>query len=312
MIRYLILRLIGMLATLFFIVSLVFFITSAAMNIIWSPHGPFIDGIYLAWDQYISYLTNVFTQWDWGTTGIYRLPVWDVVLAKAPLTLIINLIVFFLYVTIGIALGIISAKRKHSFTDKTISVVTLMYSSLPSFILIFPLIVVLGFRWGIVPWRYPLYLDGFAQMVGLLIPLLALSGQPIATLTRAVRAELLENFDSEYYLLAKTKGLKTNQRLYRHALRNSMVPILPQIPAIFAVVLLNSFFVEVVYNVPGVAKLFLDSMYQPMMDTGYFDIQPHVVTVIACFYAIIHLSITLIMDVSLAFVDPRIQIIGKQ
>ena len=312
MIRYLAFRFIGIILTLFFIVSIVFFITSAAMNIIWSPHGPYMDGIYLAWDQYTAYITNIVTHWDWGTTGIYRLPTWDVVLEKAPLTLKINIIVFFLYVTIGIALGIVSAKRKHSLTDKTISVITLMYSSLPSFILIFPLIVVLGFRLDLVPWRYPLYLSGFAQTIGLVIPLLALSGQPIATLTRSVRAELIESFDSDYYLLAKTKGLKTNQRLYRHALRNSMVPVLPQIPSIFAVVLLNSFFVEVVYNVPGVAKLFLDSMYQPMMDTGYFDIQPHVVTVIACFYAIIHLSITLAMDISLAFVDPRIQIIGKR
>ncbi len=311
MIKYIFYKTVFLGFVLFAILSITYYITTLAMVMIWSPSSPFLGDAAIAWSRYIIYIEGIFYRGEWGTVGTYNTPAWEFVADRAKITLFINFSVFFLYVTIGIALGIFSAVKNGSKVEKTISSVTLAYSGLPSFIIVFPLIVILGFRLGWVPYLYPYNATGIDILIGLIIPLLALSGQPIASLTRMVKAELVEGLESEFMLLTKTKGLSKNKALFRHAFRNSIIPVVPQIPPIFAFVLLNSFFVEIFYNVNGLAKLFLDSVYEPMMDFGVFNIDTELVGVIVTFYAIVTLSVSYIADVSLVLIDPRIKLGSK-
>jgi oligopeptide transport system permease protein len=312
LIKYILKRLVWMVITLALILTLVFIITRTSMILIWMPRQPFMDALMSAITQYVSYLEGVVTRWDWGLSR-HGKDVWELFFTKLPFSMNINLIAFAIYLPIGVLLGTIAAVKKNSWFDNVISFLTMIFSSIPSFILIFAFIMVFGYVLKWWPPQSPSVLaDGALKWKGLAIPVLVLSFQPIATLTRALRGELVETLNSDHLLLARAKGLNFRQLLFRHTFRNSLVPVIQLIPATFITVLTNSFFVEIVYGIPGLAGLFLDSIYQPMMDTGYFFIDTNTIMPISAFYAAIGLVAALVVDVAYVFIDPTMKIGSKR
>ena len=135
------------------------------------------------------------------------------------------------------------------------------------------------------------------------MPILALAFDPIARVARYLRAELAETMNSEFMLLAKTKGLTYAQSTVRHGLRNSMVPMMNIIIPMFANVLGGSLVVESIFSVPGMGGLMVDSI----------NASDHMLTVsILVFYAMISLITVLIVDISYGIVDPRVRMGGKK
>ena len=131
-----------------------------------------------------------------------------------------------------------------------------------------------------------------------IIPILALSLGPIAGLTRYARAELSEVLTSDFILLARTKGLNRFQTTVRHALRNSMVPLMPMIIGSFVGILSGSLILETIYGIPGVGGIFKASL----------DVQDYNLTMtILAFYTIIGLFAVLLTDLLYGVVDPRIR-----
>ena len=155
----------------------------------------------------------------------------------------------------------------------------------------------------VFPIIYNVSAKGLLRWQSMFMPILALAFDPIARVARYLRAELAETMNSEFMLLAKTKGLTYAQSTVRHGLRNSMVPMMNIIIPMFANVLGGSLVVESIFSVPGMGGLMVDSI----------NASDHMLTVaILVFYAMISLITVLIVDISYGIVDPRVRMGGKK
>ena len=135
----------------------------------------------------------------------------------------------------------------------------------------------------------------FHSMLG---PVIALSFGEIASLCRFTRAELTETLTSDYMLLARTKGLTRAQATSRHALKNAMVPILPMIISSFVGILGGSMIIEQIFGVPGVGRLYIQSIN--LLDYDVFMVD-------CVFYTFVSLLAGIVVDLSYGFIDPRIR-----
>ncbi len=255
--------------------------------------------------QYTSWLKNVLTEWNWGTsTKIHvNVPAFSIISTRMPLTLYLNIATLFFYLPFGFALGIITALKKDTFIDNIGQIVIMVFLSLPSLVFILILIIIFSYKMdGFLPSLFPLVgVEDWKTMAkGFVIPVVA-SGLPaIAGFTRMLRAELAEVLTSEFVLLAKTKGLSHTQAVLRHAIRNSIVPMVPIIIGSFAGLLGGSFIMESVYAIPGVGKVTLQALA-----FGNYDY--NVIMASNAFYGAIALVTILIVDLSYGIVDPQIR-----
>ncbi|MFW5794584.1 MAG: ABC transporter permease [Bacillota bacterium] len=313
MLKYIIMRILWMIAILLIILTIIYFTTSLVMMDIWiRPKIHFPDNFRIVYFRYIDYFKKVIFEWDWGKSE-EGVSVWLIFKDKAPITLKINFFTLIGFTIIGSVLGFIQAITKDSFIDHFIGIFTMTFSSIPAIFLIFPLILLLGYRWELLPTQYPHHTDPIGeQYLGLIIPFLALAGYAIATLARIVRGEILDSLSSNYILLARTKGLTRKQAIVKHCLRNSIVSILPHLPSLFLGTLLSSILMEEVYGIRGLAAWYLDSMHRTIFDTGYYYIIIPNAVIISMFYVLIAVVFTLIVDLLYGLVDPRIKIYSKK
>ena len=239
----------------------------------------------LGWDkpilvQYGIYLRNLFTKFDIGTS----------------LKVLLGL-------PLGIVLGIFAALKKNTWIDHVVSVVIVIFISVPSFVLAFFLQYFLSFKAG---W-FPLVMFSKAEAGGLftwkmvyslMLPIMASAFYEIAYFARTVRAELTEALTSDYMLLARTKGLTQSKAVIHHALKNAMVPILPVVIGTFLGVMGGSMVLERIFAIPGVGDLTLKAL-------STLDYDLFVGT--AMFYTLIGLLAGIVTDLSYGFLDPRIK-----
>lgn len=259
--------------------------------------------------QYVVWLGRVFTKWDWGTTTQVALntPAFEYLASRIPPTLKLNLVSLIVSVPLGFALGILAALRKNKLTDHIIMILVMIFISVPSFIVMTLLMLGPGYMWQWVPTQWPSASSQGKQVVlGYVLPVLALSFGSIAGLARNMRAELTEVMTSDFLLLARTKGLTRRQTIMRHALRNSMVPIIPLVIGSFVSILSGSMVIEQLYGIPGVGKVFVTAIgigSKPDYDLVMVDL---------AFYTIISLFAILVVDLSYGIIDPRIRMGGKK
>ena len=253
--------------------------------------------------QLWSYLQRIF-QGDFGigvSMAEYRgYSVWDVFMEKMPPTVLINVYSTLIGVPIGLGLGIFAALKKNKWQDQVISVFIILLISVPSIVLGLIVQYVFCFK---LQW-FPLTMNsGFNYFTwpmfrSMLPAVFSLCLGSIAGYARFTRAELTEVLTSEFMLLARTKGLTRGQATLRHALRNAMVPIFPMILSEFVLVLSGSLVIERMFSIPGVGRLYLDSItYQ---DYDFFML-------LSGFYTLVGLLAGIVTDISYGFIDPRIR-----
>lgn len=186
--------------------------------------------------QYGIYLKNIFTSWDFGTSWYvqFRADAWDVLMDRLWPTVLVNFYSFLLSVPLGLALGIYAAVRKNKWQDHLISTLVMVFVSVPSYVYGFLVQYFLYFKLDLFPLTVSSLADAggswftWPMFYSMIPPIIALSFGQIAGLCRFTRAELTETLTSDYMLLARTKGLTRSQATTRHALKNAMVPILPE------------------------------------------------------------------------------------
>lgn len=253
--------------------------------------------------QYFAWVTNIATEWNWGTSSRVQpnRPVFDILAERIPVTVRLNITALFFYIPIGFALGIWAALRKDKLTDNVISIGVMIFISIPSFVVMLLLVLTFGYQLGWLPRRFPpAHATGAVRFTSMVLPVLGLSFNSIAGLTRLTRAELTEVLTSEFLLLARTKGLNYRQSVIRHAMRNSMVPLIPSIIASFVGLLSGSVIIERIYSIPGTGRVFIDAMERNNYD---YDL----ILGITAFYTVIGLFAVLLVDLSYGVVDPRIR-----
>ncbi len=259
--------------------------------------------------QFGIFLKNIFTKFDWGISDklYFGQDVAKMFVSKLPATMIINLYSIILSIPIGIILGIVAALKKNTWIDHSISTLTMVVISVPSFVYAFLIQYILSFKLGWLPFLMePLkgrsYLD-WSVFVSMLPPVLSLSFGTIAGFTRTTRAELTEVLTSEFMLLARTKGLTRGQATVRHAMKNCMVVILPAIFSNFIGIMSGSLVIEKIFSVPGVGGLYLNSING--RDYNIF-------MMLTVFYTAVGLLASIVVDISYGFIDPRIRMGSKK
>ncbi len=258
--------------------------------------------------QLWKYIKNIFTSGDFGISYAmpqYQFhPVWDVFVEKLPPTILINIYSTLIGVPIGLGLGILAALKKNKWQDQVINVIIILLVSTPSIVLGVMIQYIFCFK---LHWFQIMMEPGFDYFTwpmfrSMLPAVFSLSLGAIAGYARFTRAELSEVLTNDYMLLARTKGLTRGQATLRHALRNSMVVIFPSILAEFIGVLSGSMLIESMFSVPGVGRLYLDSIVT--LDYDFF-------MMLSGFYCLVGLTAGIIVDISYGIIDPRIRMGAK-
>lgn len=316
MLKYILKRILLMLVVCFIIMTMCFVMIRMLPDQLPRGNGDYAAAVLAmrkAWGydepiltQYLIFLKKVFTEWDWGVctkVGTYLMPVTEHIAQKLPATIAINLCSMCVSIPLGLLLGIYAALKKNKWQDHVISVLTMLFISVPAYVYAFVVQYFLGFKLGwfpIVVASGTNYLS--AEMLhSMVLPVMSMSFGTIASLMRSVRAELTETLTSDYMLLARTKGLTRRQATIYHALRNSMVPIMPMIISEFVMVLSGSLIIEKIFGIPGIGSTYVSSILE--RDYSLF-------LAVSMFYTVISLVATLVIDLSYGLVDPRIRMGG--
>ncbi len=250
--------------------------------------------------QLFSWYKNIFVEWKWGTST----EVWTnvdamvIIMKRLPNSIKINVFSVILSVPLGIILGIVAALNKNKPIDHIISTLVMVLISIPSFVLIIVIQQYVGYQWKWLPATFTKSSDPGLIAKSYIMPVLILSFGSICGYCRFTRAELCEVMESEYLLLARTKGLTKRQSIIRHALRNAMVPIVPSILAEFIGILGGSMILESLYGIQGIGSLFIDAINAQDYPVLMVDM---------AFFTIISLTAGVILDLSYGFIDPRIR-----
>ncbi len=254
------------------------------------------------------YLQRIFRDGDFGLgmkiAEYQNKPVWDAFVSRLPPTILINVYSSLIGVPVGLGLGILAALKKNKWQDQVISTGVIILISVPSIVYALIILYVFCFKLQWFPKRMDPGTDYFSwSMFKSMLPaVFSLCLGSIAGYARYTRAELTEVLTSEFMLLARTKGLTRGQATVRHALRNAMVPIFPSILSEFVSVLSGSLIIEQMFTIPGVGRLYLDSI--TTMDYDFFML-------LSGFYCLVGLAAGIIVDISYGFIDPRIRMGAK-
>ena len=251
--------------------------------------------------QYFAWIKNIVTEWNWGTSSHLERNVRVLVIIgeRLPVSMKLNVISVIISVPAGIALGILAALKKNKPTDNIISTAIMVLVSVPGFVLITFLLLIFCYKLNWLPTQWPNpEASTQRKVLAYILPVFVLSLGSICGYCRSVRAELCEVLESEYLLLARTKGLTKNQAIVRHALRNAMVPIVPGILAEVIGILGGSMILENLYGIPGYGSLYIDAITATDYNVLFVDM---------AIFEVIGLVSGIFLDLSYGLIDPRIR-----
>lgn len=242
--------------------------------------------------RFFSYIGDIIFHFDLGTSYQSREPVINDIIARFPNTLLLTIFSLSLASILGITMGIISAVRQYSVLDHTCVVVALIFASIPGFWLGLMLMLVFSLRLGWLP-SY-----GAGSLKHFILPTLTVSLSSAAGLLRLTRSTMLETVRQEYIRTAKAKGASGKRVIWKHALRNALLPVVTTLGTSFGASLGGAIIAETVFAMPGMGTLITTAIRQK-------DIP--VVMSSTLFLAVLFSLIILIVDVLYAFIDPRIK-----
>ncbi len=241
--------------------------------------------------QYFRYIGGMLTG-DMGTSYVTKLDVFRVFMGRLPMTLALGGTAVILSVIISIPLGIWTALNQNSWKDTMGTVFALFGVSMPNFWLGLMLIIIFSVTLGWLP------TGGSSGVKYLILPATTVGLGLAALITRTTRSAMLDVLRQDYMTTAKAKGASRKRVIYRHGLRNAMIPIVTAIGMQFSLVMTGSALAETVFSWPGIGSLIVQSINKrdtPMV-TG---------SIILC--CVLMALINLMVDIIYAFCDPRIK-----
>ena len=237
------------------------------------------------------YLANA-VRGDFGNSYRTGTPVFEEVLPRFPATLTLAFWSVVVSVLLGIPLGILSAVRQYSRLDTVSTVSAMFISSIPDFWLGLMLLIVFALKLAWFP------TNGVERAAGYVLPTLALAMPSSAQFLRFTRTTMLETIRQDYIRTARAKGASERTVIWKHALRNALLPILTLVGSQFGYLLGGSVVVETVFAIPGLGNLVVSAIKAKDMP---------VVMAAILFLAVLFALIMLAVDLAYAFIDPRIR-----
>jgi peptide/nickel transport system permease protein len=229
---------------------------------------------------------------DLGTSIRYRKPAVDVFLERLPNTLTLVPIALLSAVLISIPMGLLAAVYRGTWIDRLCGGVAVMGIATPSFWLGIVLIYVFSIQLG---WLPSARMGGPAHYI---LPTITLSAFLVAGMMRLVRSSVLEVLDSEFVKLARIKGLSQTVVIWKHCLRNALIPVVTLFGVFFALLVTGAIVTETVFAWPGVGRL----TYEAVIFRDYPLLQA-----VIMMKAIIVLGVNLCVDILYAYLDPRVR-----
>jgi peptide/nickel transport system permease protein/oligopeptide transport system permease protein len=241
--------------------------------------------------QYIVFLGRL-AKFDLGRSARTQNPVTQEVWARLPNTILLAVVAITLACLFGIPAGIISAVRPYTFLDYLVTSAALFGISMPVFWLGLMLVVVFSV---LLPW---LPAGGTGSWKHIILPSLTLTAFVVAFIARMTRSSMLEVLSQDYTTTARSKGLRENVVVIKHALKNALIPIITVVGLQFGMLLGGAVLTETVFAWPGVGRLIVDSI----LARDYPVIQGTILI-----FGLIYTLVNLMVDVIYAYVDPRIR-----
>jgi oligopeptide transport system permease protein len=236
---------------------------------------------------------------DFGISFAYRpQTVSSIINRTFPISLRLGAYATLFAVVVGMTLGVLAAVNQNGWLDYFSVTAAVLFYSLPNFVLGFVLILLLVVwmpGWGV---DLGFNIGGLETWKDWILPTIALGAAPLATIARYTRSSVVEVIRSDYVRTARAKGLSEQGVVVRHVLKNALIPVVTLIGPIFAAVGTGSFFVEKVFNIPGMGPFFVDSMTakdQPM------------ILAVVLIYGIFLAAMNLLVDLFYGLIDPRIR-----
>ncbi len=249
--------------------------------------------------QFVSWFGGVL-RGDFGYSIFLRKPVLAAIAERAEPTLLLTSFSCLIAVTLGVGAGLVAAVRRNSWVDQIIMVIALLGVSMPTFWLGLNLIYLfaLGLDWFPVAGYVPLA-DGVKDTFRyLVLPAFTLGFMQIGLIARMTRSCMVEVMGQDYIRVARSKGLAERVVIYKHAMRNALIPTITVIGLSFAILMGGAIITETVFTIPGVGRLMISSVLR----RDYPLIQGTVM-IIAALYVLINLMI----DITYVWIDPRIE-----
>ncbi len=255
-------------------------------------------GMDLPWPvRYGKYLWNA-VQGDLGKSIETSEPVTKRILEAFPATLKLATSAMIFAVFFGIPAGIVSATRQYSFADNAFMFMALLGVSTPIFVLGLILQLVFIRYLGVIP-GVGYGPGGWASFKHLILPTIALGTIPLAMISRMTRSTLLEQMKSDHVRTARSKGVKEIVVVYKHALKNALIPIVTVIGNYFASLMAGAIITEKVFSWPGLGTTMITAIEKRDMP---------VVMGVVLFMALVFVVTNLIVDISYAYIDPRVRL----
>ncbi|PLR89785.1 ABC transporter permease [Bacillus sp. T33-2] len=308
--KYFFIRVINILATLFIIATATFFLMKQL------PGSPFDEEklanlseeqrmeFYARYGldkplttQYVLYLKSL-VQGDFGTSFYFKgQDVGELITDRIGPSALLGVQAVLLGFTIGIILGIIAAFRHNTMWDYTTMIVAVLGVSIPNFVFAALLQYYVGLKLGILPVAF---WESYSSSI---MPTIALSLMVIALIARFTRNEMLEVLQQDYILTARAKGVPQFRVIYKHAIRNALIPVITILGPAIVSLLTGSLVIENIFGVPGIGSLFVDSIKV----NDYTTIMG-----LTLFYSAFFVLTMLIIDLLYGVIDPRIRISGAK
>ncbi len=238
---------------------------------------------------------------DMGTSYTYRTPVSDIVSDRLQVSLPLALYALTLTVVVAFPVGILAAARRGSVTDITVMGATQLGVAIPNFwfAILMVILFAINLRWfsagGFPGWDAGI----FPAIKALTLPAIALALPQASILARVMRSSLLDTLSEDYMRTARAKGLTRRQVLWRHALRNAMIPVLTIIGLQFSFLLAGAIIIENVFFLPGLGRL----VFQAITQRDLIVVESVVMLLV---FAVILLNF--FVDIAYAWVDPRLRL----
>ena len=304
MLKYILKRILLAIVTIWAVATLTFFL----MNMV--PGGPFLSEKAISpqataaleakygldkplWQQYLTYMAGA-SHGDFGDSLKQRgRTVMDIITMKFPVSARVGGVSVLVALLLGVPLGCIAGLKRGKFLDNLISVVSTCGIAVPSFVICTLLLYFFGVRLQILPAM------GLTSWKHYVMPVMALAFYPTAYIMRLMRSSMLDVLGQDYMRTAKAKGLAGGKILFKHALRNAILPVITYVGPLLAYTVTGSFVVEKIFTIPGLGGEFISAIngrdYTLIMGTTIF-------------LATLIILMNVVVDIVYKIVDPRIKL----
>ncbi|CUX40871.1 ABC transporter permease [Clostridium sp. C105KSO13] len=304
--KYILKRLGMSVVTILLLITVVFFLVRLM------PGDPFSNGkmtpeiqanmeAYYGFDkplpvQYLTYLKNL-VHGDLGYSMKYtNRTVIDTIKGSFPYSFDLGIRALVMSISFGLVLGIFAALNRGKKLDFVCILIAIIGTSVPDFIMGSILQYFFGIRWGLLPVAQYL---GFSHTI---LPSIAIGFYTLASVSRLMRASMLEVVEQDYIKTAKAKGLSRFRITWKHQIRNAIMPVITILGPLVAAVLTGTFVIESLFAIPGMGKYYVESVQ--MQDYT-------MILGMTVFYGAFLVIANMIVDILYGFVDPRVRLAGK-